>query len=98
MKATSEEIYSKSITCDFLFMVNSIVAVLLTVCETFSHTEIENISHTEFWSETHGGERPAILHRWKINSELQFCRWQYESIFICLAVVASEICAVTEIL
>jgi len=48
MKATSEEIYSKSITCDFLFMVNSIVAVLLTVCETFSHTEIENISHTEF--------------------------------------------------
>ena len=44
MKATSEEIYSKSTICDFLLMVNTIVtaAAILTVCEIFSGVEVEN--------------------------------------------------------
>jgi len=38
------------------------------------------------------------MHRWKLHlafSGLQFCRWQYRSIFIRLAVVASQICKIT---
>ena len=69
------------------------VAALLTVCEIFSHIEVENRhfnSPTVFWLlvELASSCKRGI-------SGLQFCRWQYRSIFIRLAVVASQICEIT---
>jgi len=42
MKAPSEEIYSKSMTCDSYSWLIVSVAILLTICEIFSRIEVEN--------------------------------------------------------
>jgi len=89
---------------DFLLMVNSNrVAVLVTVCEIFSRIEVENRRFIRwFWDIPlyirSGGTPSNINVIYKLLkstfSELKFRRWQCGSIFIRLAVVASQICEI----
>jgi len=102
MKASIEEIYSKSTICDFLLMVKHV-----TICEIFLHTEVVKMifkspfSPILFWLQTLSSSRgmPSNIN---INctslksSGLQFCRLQYGSIFIHLATAVSQICEITQ--
>jgi len=73
----------------------------VSICEIFSRLEVENRHFpTVFWLSTSGGGTTSninvIFASLKSTfSGLQFCRWQYTSIFIRLAVVASQICEIT---
>jgi len=42
MKAPSEEIYSKSMACDFLLTERDWPGCITYCCEILSHTEVEN--------------------------------------------------------
>jgi len=72
--------------CDILLMVNSNKPVLLTVCEIFSHIELENPRFRLLYSDCRppGGGTPnnvAICTLLKsTSSKLQFCCRQYGSI------------------
>jgi len=78
------------------------VSALLTVCEIFSCVEVENRHFRPLCSDctppsggTLGNNNLCIAEVKSTFSGLQFCRWQYRSIFIRLAVVASQICEMT---
>jgi len=51
MKVPSEEIHSKSMIFYFLLMLNSTMAVLLTVCEIFLQIEVENRDFRPLYSD-----------------------------------------------
>jgi len=79
------------------------MAVLLTVWDIFSRIELEN----NHFSPLHSDCRPIAEEAQQYQRNLYIaeksfsglqqspCRWQYGSIFIRLAVVASQICEIT---
>jgi len=82
------------------------VTELLTVCEIFSRKELENHYFRPLYCDcrplVEEGSKVkninVIYRSWKVHctfSGLQFCRWQYGSIFIRAAVVASQFCEIT---
>jgi len=95
MKASREEIYSKSTICDFLLMINysNCGRITYLLRDIFAWRPV-------FWLSTPSGWTPRNVNVVYASlkstfSGLQFCRWQYRSIFIRLAVVASQICEIT---
>jgi len=96
-KSTANQRYEISSWCLIVTL-----AALLTVCEIFSCVEVENRHFRLLHSDCRpvAEERPAninVIYASLRNtfSGLQFCRWQYRSIFIRLVLVASQICEIT---
>jgi len=78
------------------------MAVLFTVCEISARMEVDNHPHTVIASRHSGGgtSRSNSINMMCTSlkstfSGLQFCHWKYGSIFIRLAVVATQICDIT---
>jgi len=102
MKASSEEIYSKSTICNFLLMINSNHGrITYRLRDIFASRGWKSpFSPTVFWLSTPSEGTPININVIYASlkstfSGLQFCRWQYRSIFIPVTVVASQICEIT---
>jgi len=80
------------------------VAAILTVCKIFSPLEVENRHFRPLYfdcSPSPSGGTPSNINviYGSLKSTfcgLQFCRSQYRSIFIRFAVIASQICEITQ--
>ena len=94
-KSTANQRYA--ISCWWLILT---VDPLLTVCDIFGCRGWKSpFSPTVLWLQTPSGGTPSninvIYASLKSTCGLQFCRWQFRSIFIRFAVVASQICEIT---